>query len=1107
MIDLASTVGFLLKKGKSFFRFLMGLLLLSSLLLGSVRWDRLSVRAAPVQAVSIDAGKVVISEFRTTGPSGSEDEFIELYNRTNSPVDVTNWEIWKSSGCGTDTSNVATIGAVTLFAGQRYLLGNSSGYTGAVGLDQSYANSIADNGGIALLDDGGGFVDQVGMCSTTTFKEYNLSDPKYLSPLVDTTNQSYERANSGCTDTDNNYTDFAVQAPSGPQNSSDIPVKCLVVTNVTSPNGDGVYSTGAIIKVEVEFSNSVSVTGSPTLLLETGTANEKAKASYDPNDSSATTLSFTYQVRSGDVSADLDYVDINSLALNGGTITGAVGDADLTLPAPGTTRSLGANKNIVIDNGQAPDLLSFKRHDPPTEYTNANTLIFRATFSEPVLGVGNNDFSVNGSTAIVTNVLAVGPVNNYDVYDLTISGGNLAVFEGAVGLNLSAAPTITDGVGTSLLAGEPGIDETYMLDNTRPSVTINQAAGQADPANSTPVNFTVTFNEEINVSTFTPADITQNGSIPSSLVTWEIQDSGDHKVFTLKAVAVYQQSGTLIPSIAANRVEDLAGNGNTPSTSTDNAVVFFDDVRPSVLVNQAAGQPDPTSSLPVTFSVVFSEPIIPSIFTPSDITQNGTATGVTWKITDTGDHKTFALEATATTSYGTLKPSISANRVTDLVGNDNTASTSTDNEVTYIITPTATATATPTATNPLSIIISEIAWAGTRASPDGEWIELYNPTNSSINITDWVLRTNDNSPNITLTGTIGPKGYFLLERSDDDTVFDVPANMIYSGSLSNIGEIVYLYDKNGYLVDSANKNGGFWPAGNYYTYASMERGDIIADSDLAWVTYDPKLDKVENYAHDASGNVIQGTPGRGNLPFKVTATVTPTLTRTPARVPTKAGEEILILNEFLPRPGRDWNQNGIIDVNDEFIEVINVGNTEIDLSEYLLDDEEEQEDANGYDISSEPYYLPDITLTPGERYVFYASETGILLNDSGDTVRLLKGSKIVDAYTYGVVRSPDESWCRMPDGAVGAQFWSHPCFPTPNNPNALTGRFPGPPGYSNSPALNACFLPDGATQEFVLAECAFTNGRGIWNRLFWDGFWKPEIFLPNLFTKWNTFFN
>ncbi len=41
-------------------------------------------------------------------------------------------------------------------------------------------------------------------------------------------------------------------------------------------------------------------------------------------------------------------------------------------------------------------------------------------------------------------------------------------------------------------------------------MTINQAAGQADPTNTSPINFTVVFSES--VSNFTGADVTLSGS-------------------------------------------------------------------------------------------------------------------------------------------------------------------------------------------------------------------------------------------------------------------------------------------------------------------------------------------------------------------------------------------------------------------------------------------------------------------------------------------------------------------------------------------------------------------------------------------------------------------
>ena len=110
----------------------------------------------------------------------------------------------------------------------------------------------------------------------------------------------------------------------------------------------------------------------------------------------------------------------------------------------------------------------------------------------------------------------------------------------------------------------------------------------------------------------------------------------------------------------------------------------------TVSINQASGQADPvnvsTSLNPINFTIVFSRAIDPTTFDTSKIKQNGSATGITWALS-TLDNMTWTLSATAVTGgTGTLIPSIEANKVKDLFGNNNPASTSTDNTVTYDIT-------------------------------------------------------------------------------------------------------------------------------------------------------------------------------------------------------------------------------------------------------------------------------------------------------------------------------------------------------------------------------------------------------------------------------------
>ncbi len=103
--------------------------------------------------------------------------------------------------------------------------------------------------------------------------------------------------------------------------------------------------------------------------------------------------------------------------------------------------------------------------------------------------------------------------------------------------------------------------------------------------------------------------------------------------------------------------------------------------------------------------------------------------------------------------------------------------------------------------------------------------------------------------------------FFLLERTDDHTVDDIPADQIYTGNLSNTGERLELRDATGALVDSADGAGG-WPAGTPSpTYQSMERIDACQpDSASNWASNDSLL----RNGQDADGNPINGTPKARN---------------------------------------------------------------------------------------------------------------------------------------------------------------------------------------------------------------------------------------------------
>ena len=179
------------------------------------------------------------------------------------------------------------------------------------------------------------------------------------------------------------------------------------------------------------------------------------------------------------------------------------------------------------------------------------------------------------------------------------------------------------------------------------------------------------------------------------------------------------------------------------------------------------------------------------------------------------------------------------------------------------------------------IVINEVAWAGTATSTSDEWVELYNPTDSAVDLSGWSLTFDDNTIDLGVAvNTIVESGeYFLLERTNDETVSDVPADLTYTGALNNSEVVLNLLDATGAVVDTANAGvESGWAAGNNkegeIPYATMERIDP-AGPDVAsnWASNNGLI----TCGHDAAGEPINGTPRAKNsatIVWERTPTVT-----------------------------------------------------------------------------------------------------------------------------------------------------------------------------------------------------------------------------------------
>ena len=281
------------------------------------------------------------------------------------------------------------------------------------------------------------------------------------------------------------------------------------------------------------------------------------------------------------------------------------------------------------------------------------------------------------------------------------------------------------------------------------------------------------------------------------------------------------------------------------------------------------------------------------------------------------------------------------------------------------------------AANSLDVVINEIVWTGTEVSSNDEWIELFNNTNSPIDLEGWHIfhatQKGEKGSIINLSGTISPKGFYILERTDETTLPEIVADKIYTGALNNKGELLQLVNSKGTVIDEIDCTGG-WFTGNNKTKQTMER-------------INPK----------AVGNGFQnwqtsqnpgGTPKAKNSIIIIQSSEEPTpkpeiQSKEPQLITYSSG---IVINEILPSPRGE-------DKLEEWLEILNKNDEEIDLSGWKI------QDTKG---AVTTYTFPEGTLIGLKGFLILARPTtNITLNNDGDGLELIQpDEKVIDEVYY-----------------------------------------------------------------------------------------------------------
>ena len=243
-------------------------------------------------------------------------------------------------------------------------------------------------------------------------------------------------------------------------------------------------------------------------------------------------------------------------------------------------------------------IVSIERQDPTTSPTNADSLKWRITFSETTSTSGSADlltseFTVSSTPTMATppTVTNVQPVNiSQSVYDVTVSGGDLASFNGTVTLGIANPNTIQEQVmGTFLTNLTPTgtNDNSYVVANITPTVTISGPVRAVEEGND--LTFTLTLDEAA------PIDLTVDVTVAETEDMVAETDEGSRMVTVMEGrtqatFTVATQNDGVVEEVSVVTVTVMA-DGDIPAayevgSPSEAMVTVFDTDERGVVVSR-----------------------------------------------------------------------------------------------------------------------------------------------------------------------------------------------------------------------------------------------------------------------------------------------------------------------------------------------------------------------------------------------------------------------------------------------------------------------------------------------------------------------------------------
>jgi len=331
------------------------------------------------------------------------------------------------------------------------------------------------------------------------------------------------------------------------------------------------------------------------------------------------------------------------------------------------------------------------------------------------------------------------------------------------------------------------------------------------------------------------------------------------------------------------------------------------------------------------------------------------------------------------------------------------------------------------------LLISEVLYDPVMGEPEGEWIEIYNKGGKPVELSAYKVGDEETpgegegmyqfpagtslKPYSVAVVAYRAVEYYQVYGVYPDYEFQesdpyIPTMIKYknwaggSVSLSNTGDEVILINELDELVDSVS-----WGS-SFYAFDPSVPGVGEGNS---LERYPPSQDTDSSSDWRAQ---VEPNPGRVDL-------TPPTPAPTPTGIPAPTTVPTLVINEIHADPDPEYgdaNNDGVIDTSDdEFIEIVNITGSPVDLSGWLIND-----------AYTTRHTFPAFSIIPDQCAVviFGGGEptgefggslvqitlSSLGLNNDGDTLTLYDPSATaVISYTYHSEGGKDQSLTRDPD--------------------------------------------------------------------------------------------